>query len=452
MAELRIGIGNDKLLIFHISTIRTQEYSTEPVMDQSGVHFECNKITLDIVGICNAVTIATNKPNQFKAERGNSGDSLPFSMFNMRDLLMHPRRSVTYRVGGQTVIDLPSLKAAGGRFECDARGGPFPQRASFTQISGDKSAVISYRVVCYDTYNNQVMLSNAWAMTSDIDRHGFTTRTVSGHATFSMDELIELDLEVDDFRRGLMVPTPDGMRRISVSVNVASNGFECDYTVVDREVQLGLGQGSATIEVTGSVTAGSHYPIKNLKGMIGVGLDIFGAISKADFFGGMKTAFSNAVPVFSVVGVARATGRKKASRAILSQTATAFIMDRFAPVVKDGCCFTTNQVTHNIDSDHQPYAEVRLEAFPFGGNAILGIFGIEPDSMLNLKNDFDSVVAKQEFPSPALPRSQNTRGGDSLFRMVAQALEDPTPLDSFRDANLPDDPPPNQQAENQAKI
>ena len=39
------------LLTFHLATVRTEAYEVTPVMDPSGVHFECYRINLSIVAV-----------------------------------------------------------------------------------------------------------------------------------------------------------------------------------------------------------------------------------------------------------------------------------------------------------------------------------------------------------------------------------------------------------------
>lgn len=478
MAQLEIGIGDNKALVFHFATIRTQEYTVEPVYDSTGLHFECSRITLDIVGLVNAVTIATNKPNpirvgaQGKVERTdppNNGDSLPFSMYYMRDMLMQPRRSVSFVVDDTVILDLPRL-VANQRLSCDARGGPLPQRATFTQITGDKTAMLSYRVVCHDTYQAQALLSNTWSISSDIDRHGFTTRTVSGRAAFRHDVMLANNLVPDDFRKDLMLPVPAGMRRVGVSVTPDANGFECSYTVVDREVHVGLGAASPTLEVNGSVTASISYPIRDLKGMIGGVVNFGNQVIKGawDFnpFVPAQALFNSAVPTNSNVGVARATGRKNASRALLAQTAAAFLLDRFSPLLIGGAGAGVGGVipgfiagafgaiprgvvvsvtcTTNIDTDNNPYAEMRMEVLGLGLDVVKKIIVEDAAGLLNLKTDYEGL-ATQAMSSPALPASRGTRGS-VMVRLLTQALEAPPDDVNQFNPNLPGSVPASQNA------
>lgn len=451
MAQLTIDIsdpvagGAVKTLVFHFATVRTQEYVVEPVLDESGVHHQCVRVTFDIVGVVNAVTIATNKADVAGVGKAAAGDRLPVSMYNLRDLLMHPRRHITYSVGGVTVLELPRKRVGGkgqgdGRFDSDLKGGPFPQRASFTQISGDKSAVLSYRVVAYDTYNSQILLSNSWALTSDIDRHGYTTRTINGSATFRLDTLTAAGLEADDFRHLLLVPTPQDMRRVGVQVTESSAGDRVDYTVVDREVTVGLGKNSPAVEVTGGITSNVMYPIKDFKGLGGAVLKVFKDTFSGNPFAFSELALNQGVPNNANVGQARATGRKGSDRAVLSQIARDFLVDRFAKLLERRHYTVGLSVTHNCDTENAPFAEVRWELMVLSPGLIFEITGNKLDNVFNLANDFKEPNALVANFAPELPSSDNTRG-TQLSRLVTQALERPTGADAPLAPNLPAPPP-----------
>lgn len=333
MARLTIDMGEGAEMVFHFATVRTQEFTVEPVMDPSGVHYECSKITLDVVAVVNAVTFATNKRDPKGVGLLAGGDRMPLTLRNVRDALMHPRRKITFGMGDDAVIQLPGLTGNGPAI-CDARCGPFPVRASFTPVTGDKSAVLSYRVICYDNYASQYALSHGWSLSSSIDRYGWTTRTITGRVCFRRDLLHAINAVPDDFRAALFVPTPGRMRRVGVDVVQHGNGYEYEYTVTDRQVEVGLGAASPALEVTGSVTSAVTAPVKTLKQFAGVISDIATHGYNFEFAGLAKTVVGNSVPVNTNVGVCRAVGRPGSDRRYLSALAQGFLLDRFGRLLK----------------------------------------------------------------------------------------------------------------------
>lgn len=464
MASLTVDLGNNDVLIFHFATIRTASYEVTPVNDTlSGQHFEGVKVTLDIVGLVSEVTIATNKPNPNvvgavgktrRTDPNNNGDRLPFTMVNIRDALMHPRRRIIYEVGGEVVLDLPRPDAAGDPAVCDARGGPFPERASFTGITGDKLAVLSYRVTGYDIRNDQILLSNAWSITNTVDANGYETRTVQGRACFRRDALESNRLSADDMRRHLAVPTPAGMRRMGVHVHAAANGHEVEYSFHDRQVSLGLGENSRVVSVTGSVTSGVVSPIRNIADALGMPEKIFNqAVDNP--FGMPGFLWRGLVPVSTNVAVFRATGQKGVNRRLLSATAISFALDRFSPLALGQAIpfaavaapplakstIVSIHVTHNADTDAPPWAEVRLEIMGLNLAVLTAIFTDEPEAIMKLDEQIGGVASILQA-APTLPAGGNTRGS-TLARLVTQALEAPTPQNVPTQANLPASPRPN---------
>jgi hypothetical protein len=433
MASLTLSDG-ETTLHFHFATMRTGEYTFEPVLDRSGRHYECTRVTLDIVAVVNRVAVATNKFSPRALGPGAAGDRLPFTLANVRDFIVRPRLRVTYEVDGVAVLDLPRELADGTRTNSDCKGGPTPQRATFTKISGDQTAILSYRVVCHDTYAEQFLMTNSWSLSCDINDYGMTTRVVRGQATFRKDLLDAFSLGPDDFRKHLIVPIGEGMRRVGVTVDENAAGDEIDYTVVDREVVTGLGSRNLAVEVNGSVTAGVDMALKDPKEIAGVIGNFMqgvgaGALAAIGLIG-------KAVPGVKLIGTARVIGRKGVNRQGLANMAVAWISDRFAPAVKNVHLITSLYVTHNVDTDHSPFAECRMEIMPLTMDlvhAVLSkradVFFVSTSATYQILGDTFSGTT----PGPNLPASENTRG-TWLGQMVTQALGGPT-------ASLPTSPP-----------
>ncbi len=279
--------GGEGQLIIELGNLRTMEYTVEPMLDPTGKDFECARVTLEVQGIVNSIAIGTNKAFNAGGVAGR-GDSLPFSMYNLRDWLMLPRQYINFSVAGQTILDSPQSLVGGGRMPCDVRGGPFPRRASYTPIIGDKSGILHYRVETYVTYSANALLSNRWTMDAHTDKHGVTSRTTHGRAVFSRDFLGQAGDVADDYRKWLIVPCPDRARRVDIAVEQNEDGSEIYYTVQDRDITFALGSASDIMEVTGAATGGVDYPIKDLKaGATALGQALGGMVKMMNIFGGL---------------------------------------------------------------------------------------------------------------------------------------------------------------------
>lgn len=431
MANLTVGDFQFGLASFHLN-----EYTAEPVMDQTGLDLECTKITIDLHGVVNEVAIASNKA--IAGIPGSPGDPLPTTMVALRDYLMRPRQYIKFTVGGVTVLESPSIKPPQVEMPCDVRGGPFPQRASFTQTVGDKSAIIQFRVVTYVSYCTKYLLSNRWSLSSMIGQDGMTTRTVSGRATFRKDFLDYDGLVADDFRKWLIVPCPVDMRRIHVTVNEAADGASVDYSVVDSQVRYGTGN-LGILKVSGTVTGGCETEIKSssqlatkvgetvthfvkagFKGPLGIP-DIFKGISSLNAF----------IPSSKFSAVARVDGRIGANQYKMSQVAIAVCLDRlkFVYTPDGGIGFVSRAfVTNGLGSEEAPYSQAVVDVYGISMKILKQTFMFRPNELINTISTFDDKVTQAagvEFspntPGARLPRSENTRGSQ-ITRLMTQVL------------------------------
>lgn len=461
-------------MIFDYSDVRTTEYSVEEQPDDSTYHHSHVKVTLEVVGVVNARFVASNK-----AGEPLTGDVLSFSLANLRDWMLVPRQYFRFEVGGKIVLESPILigggPGIGTRALSDARGGPFAQRATFTPIIGSKSAVLHYKVVTYQSYGQVLLLSNVWSQTAETGTDGMTTRTTRGRAVFRKDFLDRFDGVADDYRKWLIVPCPDGSRRVDFSVTQDESGSIVDYGVVDREITFGLGAGNPVVEVTGSCSAGVDFPIKDLKTAIALGPPLVGALAVGGTLGAIggpagmvvgaaiassMTLWGSVVPTCRFVATARAIGRKDCNRLALQTAAIGFCMDRlkYAYNPRDGIGMCVSSwVTFNVDTDHSPHCDVKIEVMGISANIVKDIFRVarNPEALgmhLNRAN-FVVVDGKTYGPNdsgPAMPNQGNTRGTWTT-RLVAQALaepvdvyqlpEDPPTPETFRNTFLPDAPP-----------
>lgn len=445
MATLQVGD-----VIFHFAATRTENYSVEAVMDPSNTHFECYRINLSIVAVVNSVTVASNRPVRGAVGTDNpAGDSLPRSMRELSEYLMKARRRVTYSVGGRVVLDEPRFG------DTDVKGGPKPTHARYSQIIGDKTGILQYGVIVHVSRSPNFILSHAWDVSSSIDGHGLTTRTIRGRVAFRKDFLDATlvgaggrTVMPDDFRRVVFPPCPEGMRRRNVYVEEPRTGDELEYVVHDREVIYGVGENNGgAIEVQGAITASREYPVKSVNQLISKAGSVGWAALSADvmkFGGEVMGLVASFIPVSRASGTVRVTGRKGATRSRLARICEAVILDRLSPLNrpfgKEPFQMVVH-VTHNVDSDQNPFAEVKIEVLCLNPNQ-------NPFSAFNLDDKIEDGGAFPMSPSrltPTLPNANNTRGTWARA-MVTQSLAAPD------DTAVPDGHPADAAAENRIRL
>lgn len=434
MAQLQVDD-----LIFHFACVRTESLTVTPVRDPSDRFVECVKTSLEIVAVVNKVCLATNKLNPKGVGVGNEGDSLPAALRNISDYLMRQRRTITYTVGGVTVLDVPRKRQDGVRFFSDVKGGPFPQAARFTNFAGEKTAVLHFHVDVYDQLDpDGVFLSHNWDSTAAIDATGYTTRTIRGRLAFRRDVLDRVILNGNDdarlppdfFRNTATPPISQGMRRVGVTVNQPATGDELIYVVIDREVDFGIGQDNGASRITGSVHTGVDLPVKNLKESLQHG----GAIAKKglalDIEGLIELGLHLSIPVNFNRGQFRVEGKKGSNKRTLGQLAAALLVDRFTPLFQQGNgggVVRGLSLSHYFDSDGNPAVEVTME-----------FYGVEPtgpskqlnnDVVFRSSNDFladnGGVFMGPNFSAPRLTGGSDNRG-TWLRAMLTQRLLRPT--------------------------
>lgn len=418
---------------FTFAGTHTQSLDIQPVFSPDGLDYECSKVTFEILGAAHPAWLASNKVDVDGITMFTAGDRLPTSMFNLRDYMLHPQRLLRYQVANRIPLESPIELTNGTRLTCDVRGGPFPEDFRYTKIIGDNTGIVYFRVHTFMTHVPRFLLSLRWNQTSSVDEFGYTSVTTRGRASFRKDWMVAPgmaggDMMPDDFR-GLFVPLQSfDLRRASVDVVQDECGRECDFTVVDREVTYGVGASSKCAEIVGTVTGGVNTPIKDLKTAVETGFGILWDL--VPFFGSKSrlasTLWNSAIPRQVNVAQVRVIGRKDADQVVLANIARDVCVDRFKPI------FTSNAVSIasaflsvNVDSDHPPYAEYRIEFLGLGIKAFEKAFTDKnPAAAMNLSRDY-KVPNNFGIHGPTVSTHRGPqRGtvGTHVGRMVAQAL------------------------------
>ena len=417
MASLQVGDFKFGFSSFHLN-----ELTFEPETDQTGIDIECTKVTLDLHGVVNAVAIAANKVQE--GIPGSVGNALPDTVIGLRDYLIIPRKVVIFEIAGVKIFESHQEG-----MESDVRGGPFPARASFTQVVGDKTALLQFRVVTYLTYCNKYLLSNRWTQRNTIGTDGMTTRTTVGRAAFRKDFLDFEGLQADDFRKWLIIPCPNDMRRVYVDVQQEADGAAVTYNVTEQEVNYGTGRDREILKVSGTATGGCESEIKTgnelSTKLLGIPMSVLTLSPKA-----LIAGFNSFIPNSKFAAIARVDGRKGADQAMLSRAAVDVCLDRLKFIYnpQNGLGFVSKLfVTCSHGSEEAPWAQCQVEVFGISLNILFNTIQFAPDDLLNVskKIDIPTLGGGSFFSDTAtavhLPGSENTRG-TQLTAMISQVL------------------------------
>ncbi len=431
MATLQIGE-----FVFGLANIRTASYSTRPVMDPSKRDIECVEINLEISGVVNQFMIASNAgpigaPPGLNGTALTEGDRLPLTMFNLRDQLMQPRQFVLFEVAGQTVLESPAIDAATNLpFACDVKGGPFIDDVRYTEIRGDKTALLYARIRTYQSYSDNICLSNRWSLTSSTDDLGYTTRTTRGRAVFRQDAMVLRDAQPDDFRGVLILPCRSDMRRLNVDVVQNEAGDEVMYTVTDRQVTFGTGGAlSPVLRIEGSSTAGVDVPIRNMGTIVNLVRGFIKDFNGPDGldFGALIGRIATTLPTSKTYANVRVYGRQDSDQQQLANTAAGVLLDRLSPVaglLQAALAIPVScSITANFDSETGPWVEMRLEYVALNPGLLSNLIRGDSSDLMKIDTPINvapGIVFNIGSPAAELLEANNTRTW--FGRLVSQIL------------------------------
>jgi hypothetical protein len=381
----------------------------DAVYDPSQTDLLYHRVVIEVLAPVNPFALTTNVPGA-----GGPGDRPGTAVFNLRQLLLTPRRPLLFTIGDDPAIVSPPIdQATGVRLPCDAANGPLPREFRVVEVWGDKTCMVLFRIECAIGYAPHYVVSNRWSVRSSIDAEGYTTRVTEGRATVRADLMRYVGQNIDEFRQWFIQPVGVGMVRKSVDVVVDESGNNLMYQVVDRQTSYNLGV-NGPVRVDGNVTAGGEWPFRTWKDVIlkaGEGFKAAGGGGLANFDGTEAVKWMvNAAPINKANALVRVTGPRESDRGALAAIAINVILDRFAPLrILGRVPLPSLYVSHLIGSDDAPAAEARAEALPMNLNAVRALLLGQPERLLNTSSDVGGYTRDQGANRP-LPSRQNSRG------------------------------------------
>jgi hypothetical protein len=221
-----------------LSFISTQRVRFDPVMDDlSGVDYLYTKIVIDCVAVIGSVPSASGP--QIPPFDATADTNPADTVRRVSHLLNTPRRGLTYKVGGRTLV---SVVEPGGNTTIplrDVENGPYTQ-AAVDRIIGTESIRVSFHVEAHvvdcaeATGTPPSYLSYRWSETSDVNELAMTTRTRTGRLVVRADMLAN----ADELRGLVTPPLEKEFIRTSAQYTLQSDGRVLAYHFVDEEQYL----------------------------------------------------------------------------------------------------------------------------------------------------------------------------------------------------------------------
>jgi hypothetical protein len=279
---------------------------------------------------------------------GQPGNHANLTDLAVRHLLLQPRGKLLYTCGGNDpagnpapiqftfvggaqdtqILEAPYRNRSGAApdYSVDAAGGPFPRFANVWRVDGTGLFRVEFGVECFVNETHlfllkpPLLLCNEWEMDTDIDRDGFTSKTVRGRAKFRYDVLASQKTVPDDYRDSLVHPVPPGFKRERLGVRALDDGCTVLYQFTDRQQSHSLHYfpGAQVSRVEAFYKIGQGAP--SLEQLLSHLVDTFVSFAENPV-GGVKGA-GRAVAGLQIEATVRVWGNPYAKRDALNGFAT----------------------------------------------------------------------------------------------------------------------------------
>ena len=215
--------------------------------DQGGTDWYCERFDIETQTIINQDYLSILLGDRYSSFAvGNTPVTAPVVMLAVRELLMQPRKTLSFKVNG--VEQIP-VRQTGNQGTVDAQNGPKPQSCNIIQLT-NWSFLLSYHITAHywlrrsSTFNSDRLgaenvpgnpvLYNRWSETVEIDPCDFSTRTREGKYVIRSDNT--RGFTADDVRPSMAVLScPNGFLRRSSRYTVSPDGLGIQYYLQDVE-------------------------------------------------------------------------------------------------------------------------------------------------------------------------------------------------------------------------
>lgn len=428
-----------------ITFARTMFWDSQEVMSDDGVDYLYTHVTLSVVGIVNPFTLSPQN------KIGTTGQQLGAMMAaDLKEVLMSPRKKLIFTVGNTTVVEVPKDSAAvppTSSTYCDANNGPNPLSAKILDITGDKTALVSFSIEFWLSDCSKIVLSNRWTVQSITDENAKTVRLITGIAKLRADLMQRKHGTADNYRGAYFPTCPDQFKRDLISATLSSDGTELAYRLQDTELNLAIGvcmgqsssgAGFKNLNVTkveGAVTAGARLWNDTATGNIAATIFTQGVIRSSPFglIPGAADAVEHFINRFSIPmakAVVRVTGNRLALKSDLANVAAAVVMERlfigkdFGVSILKGGVMVSAFLTQSIE---ERFVELVVEVMPaIKSQFAISQYALDFSVLMNLNNPITFPANPGPPPSPAVGAIVGATGVLGLGQGPAQQ---PQPLD-----------------------
>lgn len=262
----------------NLSFVKTDSIAREVKWSDDGTTYNWTEFTISLNALYSPAATSYTTTGVSKTAFPPITDSA------IRHALMQPRRPLTYTEGGQSIITITS--PAGTTADVlDCNNGPIPISCNVTRIASSRLFFVSYSVKCaiiecpFGTVPSEIG-SSRYSRSESINDQYFSTLTTNGTTYFRSNVLASVGNNADFYRNYVIPQCLLGYRRTSVSVALSSDGLKLEWSTVDVEQNIDLGNESinGTAGSMGITDMGMTYHVGQLM-KSNLGLASFGSIA-----------------------------------------------------------------------------------------------------------------------------------------------------------------------------
>ncbi len=188
-----------------------------------------------------------------------TGTPHDFRLPGIKSALLQPRGTLIIYIGDNEDSDLEIFRCTAAdrnlqdRYR-DVDNGPKPTNFNILQILGGRVARIAFAIECAKvdclvatgTPNAPFVLNNRWSLEEEMDANAVVRRTIRGRLRLSA----PIYLIGDQRTLVTIAPLERGFRRDSIRFNTDASGLECEYQVIDQQIDTAAPWPATKMEVT----------------------------------------------------------------------------------------------------------------------------------------------------------------------------------------------------------
>jgi hypothetical protein len=248
-----------------LHNVSTKDWRQEIIYDASHTDKLYNKITIKVEGIChNQIPFTALSPGQriISVDPGNN----PSDLQGMHNLIISqlgvPRGNFKmFLESANGIPEIVILEATGGIGNTptvDVDNGPKPSNITISEIVSNKIYKVGFTIEVAVTFCNidrysPFVLNNRWSIGEAMDDNFFITRTIHGRLRMAYSSMNSGATVPGHAVKYLVMPPLEwGFRRDSINYISSENQYECEYTIIDKQVHKAAPWPATKMEITHS--------------------------------------------------------------------------------------------------------------------------------------------------------------------------------------------------------